>query len=603
MRLKICKDGNYLNLYPDTSLQLDITSPVFFGDRPPGFLPNVKAYSFNIPNDAHNRAVLRRPELLDNPQDLLVDEGWQVIYSGNIILSGRIEVEEAPRSGAYKATIIGGIGGNLNILKETYLNQLDLGKATLGQDDAEVLGTITSITQSPGDSDILFPTVRVAEDAGLETPPFEEGDPEPDPVPTRYKYANRYRGGSHIREELQYDKPVYSTFIPMIRLHRLMEQACARAGYQLGGVFSSHEHAEELKNLILFNTRTLDEDINFTPGTDYEDITLMKEVDLSRHLPELKCNDLIREVCNTFCWAPFVDPLSQVLTITPMKEILRDQSHMDWTGKVFPQHVKSRKLRDLPVSFHYDHTRQDGYAEQVATDQHRFATKFFRTWDEAHAELTLDDFPAIVYIESYNEYYRLLGFRPPSNFAVLRGLGKNLGYINDQQEPAFVPDTDSMLMITKSNEPNWSGFNALGTECMPAFYGELITPWYDDEGEQVDKAILLFYRGLELDGDGELYPLASSNAYNYDSDQVGELSLHWTGNTGLYNVWWKDWHEAIQRMRPVSFPTRIDARDLANLNFAKKIRIDKHLYFVKRVQITINANSINTASVEYMQIN
>lgn len=603
MRLKIGKDGKYLNLFPDTSLQLDIISPLYFGDRSPGFLPNVKSYSFTIPNDAHNRSVLNRPELLDNPEDFLVEEGWQVSYSGYIILSGRLEMKDTTRSGAYKVTIIGGIGGNLYDLKEIYLNQLDLSQQHLGEDDNTVLNTITGITQAPDDSDFLFPTVRVAEDAGLETPEFEEGEPEPDPVPTRYKYANRYRGGTHVREEIQYGNPVYSTFIPMLRLRRLIENALSQVGYQMAGVFSSHEHAEELSDLIVFNTRTLDQDDNLSPGTEYEEISLMTEVDLRQHVPELKCNDLIREVCNTFCWAPFVDPLSQVVTLTPMKDILTNQSFLDWTDKVFPEYIKSRKLKDVPVSFQYDHTGDDGYAELVDTDQHRYASKFFQTYDEADANLTIADIGAVVYIEAYNEYYKLLGFRPPSNIPLLRGLGKNLGYINDQEEPVFIPDTDSLLMWTQSNaEAGWSGFEFPGRESLPVFYGSLITPWYED-GEQIDKIVLLFYRGLQPDGNDELYPLASSSSYNYASEQVGNLSLHWNGESGLYNVWWKAWHEAILRMRPVTYPTRMDERDLANLDFSKKIRIDKHLYFLKRVKITINANSINPASVEYMQIN
>lgn len=605
MKLRIGKNGKYLNLFPDTSLQLDIISPVYFGDRSPGFLPNVKAYSFTIPNDAHNRALLDRPELLDNPKDLLVEEGWQVSYNGYIILSGRLEIEDTTRSGSYKVTVIGGIGGNLYDLKEIYLNQLDLGQPNLGEDDNTVLDTITGITQAPDDSDFLFPTVRVAQDAGLETPEFEEGDPEPDPAPTRYKYANRYRGGAHIREEVQYDNPVYSTFIPMLRLRRVIENALSQVSYQMAGVFTSHEHAEELSHLILFNTRTLDQDESLTPPTEYEDISLKTDVDLNLHVPEVKCNDLIREVCNTFCWAPFVDPLSQVVTLTPMKDILRNQSFRDWTAKVFPEYVKSRKLRDIPVSFQYEHTSDDEYAELVDTDQHRFVTKVYATYAEADADLTNDDRGAIVYIEAYNEYYEFRGLitRPSGTVPLLVGLGKNLGYINDQQEPVFIPDTDSLLMWTESNaEAGWSGYSFPGVECLPVFYGSLITPWYED-GEQIDKIVLLFYRGLQLDGDDELYPLASSGSYNYASEQVGNISLHWNGETGIYNVWWKDWHEAILRMRPVTFPTRMDESDLANLDFSKKIRIDKHLYFLKRVQITINANSINTASVEYMQIN
>ena len=77
----------------------------------------------------------------------------------------------------------------------------------------------------------------------------------------------------------------------------------------------------------------------------------------------------------------------------------------------------------------------------------------------------------------------------------------------------------------------------------------------------------------------------------------------WTGDKGLYNVWWTSWIEALKAMRPVVYATRLTASDLSNLDWRDKVRIDQHAYFIKRIQITLTTDTILPATVEYMQIN
>lgn len=605
MKLKVGKDSKWLDLFPNTSIQMDINSPVYFGSRLPGFLPSVKTYSFNVPPTARNRQLLDRPELLDNPGDLLEEEGWQIIFSGLVISIGRLEVEDAPKSGPYKITIIGGIGGNLYGLKKLYISQLQLGTVPLGENTEDVLVAASEVTQNAEDYNYLFPTIRVAQDPAYVTESVEEGEPAPDPEPTLYKYLNRYINGSHVREEEQFGDVVYSSLSPMLRLRYVIEKALESVNYNLRGVFDSDEHAAELSNLVLFNTATLDvlDSIPLNGEIKFSNLELRTQIDLRQHIPPVKANDLIREVCNTFCWAPFIDPINKTIRLKPLRDILKG-GYQDWTGKVSPNYKKDRKVENIPLRFAYEHITDDEYAKKSATRyQPRSVYKEYPDFQSARDDLTSDDIGQIVYIESLNEHYEMRGFRPPSTVPVLQSYGKSLGEINENSEPAFIPNTDSLLMITRSdNFQGVQGYTFSGDEFLPAYYGGLVTPWYE-EGKQVDKIILLFYRGLHQDGTGQQYPLAASNSYNWDEERIAELSLLWRGEDGIYNTWWKDWHQAISRMRPVVYATRLDVQDIARLDFSKKIRIDKHLYFLKRVQVTINANSINTAKVEYMQIN
>ena len=129
-------------------------------------------------------------------------------------------------------------------------------------------------------------------------------------------------------------------------------------------------------------------------------------------------------------------------------------------------------------------------------------------------------------------------------------------------------------------------------------------------GDRMKDIVLLFYRGIQTlssinadNPDSIDYPLASPLNYDYFGNRIGNYSLIWTGQDGIFNTWWKDWHEAIQRMRGVSYSTRLKAVDIANLDLSKKKRIDKYLYFIKRIRLTITINEIKPAIVDYMQIN
>lgn len=162
-RLKISKAGNALDLDENTSIQLDMRSPLYFGDRPNDILPNVKAYRFTIPSTPHNRILLNRPELLDNYDDFLAEDGWLIQYDGKLIERGRLEVEEAENEGGdYEATFIGGIAGKLYDLKETDISEYDYLKADIGngKDDQSVLDHAAFVTENPDSFDYLFPTHR-----------------------------------------------------------------------------------------------------------------------------------------------------------------------------------------------------------------------------------------------------------------------------------------------------------------------------------------------------------------------------------------------------------------------------------------------------------
>jgi hypothetical protein len=609
MRLKIVKDDKSLDLLPTTALQLQLDSPLYFGDRSADLFPGVKAYTITVPATAKNRLLLGRPGQLDNAADFLQEDGWRIYYDDLPILEGRIEVEDGTAQGDINLTFIGGLAGNVSDLKDTFLHLLnyDDDDQDLGETEAEILAAATAITADVAGSPFTFPTIRIS---GL-------GDPAEDPItvppgdpagdPRTYKHLNLYVDDTFVKSGEIGGLQCHGTLSPQLRVKYILEQALKSVGYSLNGIFSSHELADELGDLLLFNVNTLDvQPEQNEEELTFDDLQLGGSFKLKNFLPQVTAAKLLRELCNIFCLAPILDTAQRRLILQDHAPLIDAAPAADWSKKVDPIYRRSRALEDIPQAFQYSHTTDDDYAAERAKQWPGVAIDHsFENYQEAEDVLTLDDLGTLkyIYIRSLNEFFTSsIYWRAGQKNLGLTRRGKDLGLVNENKTPLFTPGADTLHMITKNENPGRNYvLNGLGPEFVPVYYGEVITPL--QSGKQLKNIIFLIYRGLQERKDGHLYPLASSSRYRWDESAIGELSLLWEGTDELYGRWWEKWIEALRLMRPVNYATRLSATDLAALDWRKVVRIDKHRYFIKRIQVTLRTDRILPASVEYMQIN
>jgi hypothetical protein len=598
MRLKIGKAGKYLHLRRGTAIQLDMQSPVWFGDRNPESLPGIKSYSFTVPNDSYNRLLLGRPDLLDNPADFLSEDGWQIYYDNWLLFEGKLEVEDTQKDEDFRVTFIGGLAGNLNALKETYLTEM---LADDVREFSNILLHAKEVLDAPNDFDYRFPTIKTWEDTAED----EQG------LPTRYEYINYYHDASdaYVRsfEEDQVGggtKTIYCSLSPQLRVKFLLEKCFELASYSMNGVFNTYKDALELSRLILFNNFTKD-DTNALSEPTWADIFLSNTIRLANHVPQnLLASDFVKRICAGFGWSMFRSEEQRTVTIKPWKELL-NAPYIDWTKKVDPRFLRSKQVEDIPTRYEYDHIGEDSYPERFKLRlQNRQVDFYFSNYEEAKSTLQESDAGAVCYIESVNHYLEFGLFI--AGDPAFKNLGKSLGVINENDIKTYDVSIDTLHTVT----PFEAGIDYIprpfGPEKVPAFYGSLVTPWGEASGDAFeDELVLLYDRGKQQAPDlNGFYAAASNNNYvAIDIIPVGNLSLIWTGQYGMYNTWHKDWNKALQRMRPVSYGTRLTAADIARLDFSKKVLIDKHLYFLKRVQLTLTTDEIKPASIEYMQIN
>ena len=620
MRLQIGTGTQTLDLRAGTSLQLDMYSPLYWADNRGTLLPSVKTYSINVPNTARNRLILGRPAELDNSEPFLASDGWWVDFDGYRILEGKIEVENGLYEGDIRFTFIGGLAGNLEALKKLNLRDLDIDPIELGDNDGAVLATVASMQADPA-TDYVFPIIRV-DPTGQ--PVDNTEDDTDNPLPTRYTFMNYYRDGEYLIDDEDqvyppgspFDdgrRPFRATVAPQPLLRPLLDRLMEAVQYRLSGVFDSHPLKEELNTLTLFSNYTLDVQTSSpTQELTFANVSLNYRYYPARSMPNITGNELIKALVNLFCWAPILDTSGRRLIMVACQDLLDIPPTDNWTHKVDPAYQRGRKLEEVPNKFSYEPPNEAYSSNYPRSIRLVELDDSFETVNDAEQAYTIADVGKLVYLADLNEYFesRLANFG--SGFGLfLAPLGKDLGVIGEENDTPYQPTSTTLPSLTTSFidgfntgwrlsfglEPQYFG----GPRLSSAYFAELQSPLQD--GEPLDEIIFLMYRGLISDRDGNLMPYAGSSAYSYFGEPLGQMSLLWRGERGLYNVWWKNWLLALEKMRPVNYPTRLTAADLANLDWRNKVVIDKHSYFLKRIQVTLTTDSILPASVEYMQVN
>jgi hypothetical protein len=99
---------------------------------------------------------------------------------------------------------------------------------------------------------------------------------------------------------------------------------------------------------------------------------------------------------------------------------------------------------------------------------------------------------------------------------------------------------------------------------------------------------LLFYRGMQEDSEGNLYPLGSMDNLDYDGDQIPDrnLCLRWEGEYGLYNQLWKNYLSWYRSRRQIDY----QVNDPSILNFTKLYMFDDIVIVLKKrtIQLTMD---------------
>lgn len=608
--LIITNGTDSLELKPGTSIGIEKNSPIYFGDRDPNFIPGTVTYSIDVPNTPHNRILLGRPGQLDNPNRFLTEEGWRIIHEGHIHADGRLEVRGAGLEVDIRITFVGGIGGRLSALKEGNLGRFMEGEdITLGDEAIDLYNYAIQTLDNPAEYNFLFPTINLAEDSGYQPENEEENAPE---VATRYAFLNLYDSGRYAKAtSIRYSassvvQPTieYSAMAAQPRVLWVLKKVLAAAGFTLTGVFDSDPHASELRDLLLITNATQDVTVGVVSDEPtLNDVAPEPIIRPRRIMPNLSAADLLKKVANRFCWTPFIDEQFGRVRLLANRDLLHDPSYIDLSDKVDPRYVNERPEYDIPTAFTSPIAADDAFAEEftfaVAEDAR---ITIYQTYTELRES---DDLPApndlsqVFYVVDLNEYCFYRGGN--ASRRIFQSLGKDLGYINRYQKPVYESGAATLLMRTGFSQGTHRWLTGGVNWWWPAWWRDPVTPLVPD-AQVTKECILLFYRGLQPNGEGRMYPFASAGRYNFNRETLGQLSMLWNGVGGLYEVWWKDWVTALNLFKPVTFRVFLSSGDIARIDMSRKYRIGGHLYFIRRLRTSLLDRGVGETTLELMKV-
>jgi hypothetical protein len=91
---------------------------------------------------------------------------------------------------------------------------------------------------------------------------------------------------------------------------------------------------------------------------------------------------------------------------------------------------------------------------------------------------------------------------------------------------------------------------------------------------------LLFYNGLQED--------SLSNDYPQGSFATSALSLRWSGSTGLYNTYFKNWLDFLAETKGVNRNIRFNIVDILTLDTSRKTMIEYNKFLYSKITTTIS---------------
>lgn len=99
------------------------------------------------------------------------------------------------------------------------------------------------------------------------------------------------------------------------------------------------------------------------------------------------------------------------------------------------------------------------------------------------------------------------------------------------------------------------------------------------------------------------YPYGSSDCLTYTNEaNVGELTLNWSEDHGLYAQFWQEWLSFAGNPKKLTSVIRLTLNDLLNFSFSDKIRLDNQNYLVAQMDITITQRGISPTKCELRKL-
>lgn len=548
----------FLDVEPDTALTWELNN-LLFSSSDSSTLPGSFSFPFSIPATPKNRHLLNYPERVDNARPFIIEDEVYVHAYGKVLFTGIMKVTEASGQSIKLYIVV----NPLSAVKQTPLNELDLGGDRTFANAAAVLTKANATALDPlADDYVFFPIWNRSFLKELSI----------NPKGWFQNWYNSTTGAFSVADD-------HPALMPFVRLEYLLQVIFSGTSYEFENRW---QITDELKGICLYNNYSL-----------WTADGLATTINLQNHVSKTGSAALVRKVMGAFCLGIFYNPWNKVLRLIPIQTIINRPPKHDWTRKALHEPVVSSSASQPEVlcwkrddgDDAWDH--YDKYMKPANVDA------VLATWDEILTQ------PAGTYYITDRHAYYLKTTTPTTRYFFKH---QTLGCApKETGKPAFEAECQALwdaFLYGEGQTPIPNGNYDLVPHCrIPGNVEYKYTPsgGGDPEIRQQEADVpdrITIFRGMYPDFDGQDYPLASGLPWDGDGNLIGDYSLRWDGQYGMYESWWKGWHNMLRNGKNVSIKLRLNLADILAFNFEDKVRIHNQDYFVKKMRISLTPRGI-----------
>jgi len=545
--------GEFLDSVP--ALTFELNNQVF-SNSDSSVLPGSFSFPVDLPLNPTNRRLLNFPDLVTNSRNFQTYAGCWVYAEGIPMFYGTLTI----RSATDRKCSVNIVANPLSALKTVPLRDLSLGGDRTFADAAAVLAHAKLTAQNPLDYDYVF--FPVFNDKYLDTPTSD----------SRCVMQNHWSAASSVFQVAQ-DYPALMPFV--------------RAEYLVGRIFADIEFAfsdrfhltDEARQICLYNNRSL-----------WTSAGLETVINLKNHLSKTASTDWLRAYIGDFNLGLFTNVFSKTISLVPLVDLISATPRHNWTEfQAGAPTISSAPTAPEAFMFKdYDETQQ--YSTRMGLPAPADVLATFDTIQDLLDDPTYGFISGIYYITGREAYYALnTDYSYPEN---IRRWYDELGPapVRDAKEVfecGLPPLHDYWYASDFLTGSPASGPNGVMPFCrIPGSVNYTPTGETDpvkQENDTPDR--LMIYRGYVPDIAAHDYPQACLTTYDNDGGDIGTFSMRLQGDRGLYNTWWRPWHQMLVNGKHITQSFVMPVTELMQFSFESKVRVQNMDFFVKKLSV------------------
>lgn len=560
-------NGEFLDTSANFQLDYELNNQVFTSA---GTISLAGSYTFptDIPASDTNRRLLSNAQLIQNRYKFRSIPDCIIYCHGLEMFTGELRITDAA-PGKYRITVI---VNPVKPIKEIGLNALDLGGERGAGGFDENMATFAATAERPEEWDYaLYPVYAPEFDA--QQADIVDND-----------YINWWRDEDYT---FSIDSVALIPF-PTIDyvLRRIFEQLVPDYAF-----INAWQISHELRRLYLLNN--FDSRINLSGS-----LSTAYQIDLRNHVSDMKCNEFLKAIMLRFCLGLFSSPFSKRIVLRPLRDIVRAPARIDWSAWVLNDYNITDDQPDTPMKFcdPQFEDRTDRVGDEIDLPS-------FSSLQEFQSALgSLDD--GLYYVEAIETIYEVsAAYGAPQAF--FWGRKRRCVVLDDS------PEIEASLAPPGAHDfPAWGHF---------PWYEQTGSYWQNDGTDASPQWVrymnqfdlqLMFYRGFQQATGAVIHerPYASADVWRPDAKPLplrakitdkaagpsgayttygdAQYSLLWAGQYGLFEQWWRPWHDLLRSGKHVTRRFTLPVSAVRAFSFEEKVRIHNVEYFVKRLRVS-----------------